>query len=93
MLNSPAGVIDAAVAATRAQQRVGLREELATAFADLGADQADATAGEVVEFAEAAFEGILVADLIGSTSTKALIRQLAQATVALAEAFVASHPG
>ncbi|GGF22755.1 TetR/AcrR family transcriptional regulator [Subtercola lobariae] len=91
MFNSPAGVVNAAVEQTRAEEREGLRVGLAAAYADLGETTAGVIASELVDFVGAAFDGIFVAGRPGSATTKANIRLLAEATDALAKSVLARN--
>jgi AcrR family transcriptional regulator len=86
MLNSPAGAVNEAVLGMRGQARDGIRIALARAFDDLGPARGEAVAARLAQFVGASFDGIFLAREAGSTDTEGVIRQLAQATVALAEA-------
>ncbi|GAA3290110.1 TetR/AcrR family transcriptional regulator [Streptomyces cinereospinus] len=90
MLNSPAGTVNEAVTRMRAQARSGMRSALEQAFADLGPARAEAVAAGLVEFVGAGFDGVFLTHEAASPSTQHLLRQLAQATVALAEGLIAS---
>ena len=85
MLNSPAGAIDETVLRMRQQARAGIETALAEAFTDLGASRAGAVAAGLAQFVGVSFDGILLAREAGSAETDDLLRQLARATVALAE--------
>ena len=90
LLNAPAGVVDESVARSRTQEREGLREALAYAYSDLGSRRASLVADGLVHFARATFEGSFLAAQAGTTSAHNVIRQLAQALVAMADEIIAS---
>lgn len=93
MLYSPAEEVRAVVAEIRAQQRAGLCDGLIAVFADLGTERASAVAEAVVDFASAGFEGIFLADQSGSPRAREVIRQLARATLLLAEDHIGAGQG
>ncbi|MFI9772507.1 TetR/AcrR family transcriptional regulator [Streptomyces sp. NPDC052415] len=90
MLNSPAGAVNEAVLRMRAQAREGIRAALVSAFADLGPERSEAVAAGLADFVAAGFEGIFLAREAASSATQRLLRQLAHATVALAESMISS---
>lgn len=89
-LNSPAGTVNTSVLRMRQQARDGVLAAIAEAFADLGAARAQIVAAGLAQFVGASFEGIFLAREAGSTETPDLLRQLAEATAALAENMIAS---
>ena len=92
MLNSPAGAVNESVMGMRGQARDGIRVALARTFADLGEPRAEALAASLTQFVGASFDGIFLAREAGSTATEDVLRQLAQATVALAESMMSADP-
>ncbi|MFG3133259.1 TetR/AcrR family transcriptional regulator [Streptomyces tendae] len=91
MLNSPAGEVNESVLRMRVQARDGMRAALAQAFADLGTSRAETVAAGLADFVGASFEGIFLAREASSSRTQDLLRQLALATVALAEGLLSSE--
>jgi AcrR family transcriptional regulator len=91
MLNSPAGEVNTTVLRMREQARDGIRAALVQAFSDQGASRAATVAARLTDFVGASFEGIFLAQEAGSSSTSESLRQLARATVALAEDVLSSE--
>lgn len=92
MLHSPAGDVIESIAQMRVRQRDGIRAILAEALADLGDVRANEAAANLADFAGASFDGIILARESDSADVHGLLRQLARATVALAEAEPVDEP-